>query len=375
MANLFSNINLDVPASVDSTIDLKFLDTECNHQILNELMPFASGNIFTNIVYSGGNPYGSPGLSYSGEIDLDAFVYVTTTNPYINNLSVEFFEQPQSSSSQPLVEQFVVPSSLSTLSQLSFPPIPNTTVAQQVSTFIDADGETEIVYYPFTNYVFYQLFGNIQFTEEADIGYLTQFSYVGDKRKIIQKTKALETNWEFVGYNSNGSGIFKVYGRSFLTNKSNLIIRYTTDRIHCPRCAGNGIINDLDISKNTNKMYAVYDFSKLIQDFFKRFNTRKGSDIYDVTQGTQIPIFVGVGKSNPIFIDTMIRTEVILLVNQLRSKQASQSVFQGVGLAEQIQQINFINVQLTSPTDVDVSIEVQSRSGATSQIKSQVRGN
>ena len=374
MANLFSSINLEVPASVNSTIDLKLLDSACAHPILNEVLTLNASDLFAGVVYSGGNQYNQNNVNYSS-LDPDAFVVVTTKNPFINNSSVEFFEISSSSFDTPITETFTVPDSLNTRIQLSFPPVPNTVSAQLVLQFTDTDNEIETVYYPFTNYILYQLLGYVQFTSTVDIGSNILFTYVGDKRKILPKNKILEPNWELLGYDSKGRGIFKVYGRAFVSNTSGLEIRYNTNISSCPRCGGAGIVNDLDISPATNRFYSVFDFSKLIQDFFKRFLTRKGTSPFDPTEGTQIPIFIGIGKANPLFIDTMARTEIIVLLDNIRAKQAVQASIQGISLAEQIQQINYVNVARINATDVNMDISVQSRSGVTSQIQIPIRGN
>ncbi len=373
MDTLFSSINLNVNKSPDSTIDLKLLDTVCNHQILREELTFDTSIVFSNVVYSGGTPYGG-GAAFSGGINPDATIIVTTALP-LGNTSYQFFEIPNSSNANPLIEEFTVPSDLTQRFRLSFPPVPNTTTAQLRTTEIDEDNETQTLFFPFNNYSISQLFGVIQFNNIADVGSTVDFSYVGDIREIFANSKVMEPNWQFLGYDQTGRGIFKFYGRAFLANQSKLYIRYFTTTDFCPRCAGSDIINDLDINPSTNRFYSVYDFSKLIQDFFKRFLTEKGSNPFDPSDGTQVPIFIGLGKNNPSLIDTLIRTEVINLIDVLRLKQNKQAIIQGISLAEQIQQINQLSVVRANTTDVNVLIEVMSRSQATAQLNTTIQGN
>lgn len=373
MPNLFTNINLDADKTVASTFDLKLLDTPCNHQILNEEVSFDPSFIFSDVVYSGTGIYGN-GALYSGGIDPDAEIIVTTKLPLTSTpLATQFFELPNSSTSNPLAENFIVPSGLTETFRLSFPPVPNSTVAQLKTESIDVDGETQVVYFPFVNYTLSQLFGIIKFTSTSDIGSTVVFTYVGDIKEIFQRAKDYSPNWEFLGYNQRGQGVFKIFGRAFTANRSSLIVRYQTASASCPRCGGTDLVNDLDFNNNKNQYYLVYDFSKMIQDFFKRFLTRRGSNIFDTSDGTQIPLYVGLGKNNPILIDTMVRTEVISLVNTLRNKQAVQLTVQGLSLAEQIGQINQLVVTRVGVTDVNVVIDMQSLSQGNAQIQTTVR--
>jgi len=141
----------------------------------------------------------------------------------------------------------------------------------------------------------------------------------------------------------------------------------------CPRCGGDSLVTDLDFNDNKNNYYLVYDFSKLIQDYFKRFLTRLGSNVFHPLEGSRIPIYIGSGKSNPNLIDTLIRNEAVSIVNVVRKKQETQLIVQGISLAEQLGSINRLLVTAVDPTSVDLDMEVQSLSQATSQIKKIIR--
>jgi len=372
MPNLFTSINLDADKTVASTFDYKVLDTVCNHQVLNEVVPFDAQTIFTTAVYSGTGIYGN-GALYSGGIDPDASVIITTQMP-LGATDVQFFELPNSSVTNPLIQEFTVPSDLTQTFRMAFPPVPNSTFAKLKTTSVDVDGETQVVYFDFANYSLSQLFGIIKFNSTSDIGSDVVFSYVGDIRQIFPKAKDYSPNWEFIGYNQKGQGVFRVFGRSFIATGSSLVIRYKTVAAACPRCGGTSLVTDLDFNNSKSQYYLVYDFSKMIQDFFKRFLTRRGSNIFDLTDGTQIPLYVGLGKNNPVLIDTLVRTEVINLVNIIRNKQAVQLTVQGLSLAEQIGQINQLVVTRDNITDVNVVIDMQSLSHGTAQLQTTVRG-
>jgi hypothetical protein len=340
------------------------------------------------VVYNNGTVF--------SDIDPDAYVYVVTLNP-LANTSVQLFELPDSSLDIPIVEYYTVPSGLNTTVQLSFPPVPNTTSAQQVENSIDEFGQPQTIYYPFNNYNISQLFGIIQFTNIADAGTpassgvpatpftpaipptigippaVVQFSYVGDIRQIFPKDKNYETNWQFLGYNQQGQGVFQIFGRAFLASGSNLVIRYNTISQACPMCGGANYRNDLELNSH-NRFYLVSDFSKLIQDFFKRFLTTQGSNPFDPNDGTLVPTYVGMGKNNPSLITSLITGDVVNLVTYIRQKQATQTIVQGISLAEQLSQINQLTVVRTGATAVTVNLDMQSLSQATAQIQTLVNG-
>ena len=375
MPNLFSSINLDASKTAASTFDLKVLDTPCNHQILNEEVEFDSTNIFNGVVYSGESFY-SGGDFYSGDINSEASVLIMTKFP-LNDKNVEIFEVPSSDKNNLFVQEFSIDPDLTTDYRLIFPPVPNSVKAKLKTTNIDEFGETQVVYFDFVNYTLSQLFGIIRFNSTSDIttpASIVQFSYIADQKQIFQKTKDNSPNWEFVGYHQSGKGIFRIYGRAFTSTLSGLKIRYKTISNSCPKCGGKNVSTDLHFNDNKNNLYLVYDFSKLIQDFFKRFLTSRGSNPFHTTEGTQIPIYVGLGKNNPLFIDTSIRNEVVKLVNVIRSKQNTQLVVQGLSLAEQLGQINQLLVTREGVSDINITIEMQSLSKGTAQIQTTIRG-
>jgi hypothetical protein len=372
MPNLFSTINLNIPASADSSIDFKLLDSTCNHQILNEQLIFNPNILFAGVVYSGITNYGN--LSTYSDFDPNTSVTVTTSLP-LGTSYYQLFEVPTSSPNNPIIDEFIVPSGLTQKFQLSFPPEPQSLSAELKIINTDQFGDLQTTFFPFTNYSVAQLFGVVQFNNVADIGSTVDFSYVGSPKQIFMNTSTMLPNWQFLGYNQNGQGVFRIYARAFQSNKSQLFIRYITISSSCPRCGGLNIINDLDFNQNTNRFYNVYDFSKMIQDFFKRFLTAQGSNPFDSTDGTQIPIYIGLGKNNPALIDTLLRTQVINLVDTLRLKQNTQAVVQGISLAEQIQQISQLSIVQINPTDVTMTINVTSLSQATAQLSTNIQGN
>ena len=376
MPNLFTSINLNTPKSLASTFDYKVLDAECNHQVLNESVSFDSQIIFTDVPYGGTGSWSGGGI-YSGGIIPEESVLITTKFP-LGKTDVQFFEVPNSSADNPIVEEFTVPEDLTQQFRFVFPPVPNSTVAKLKTQDVDEFGNPQVIYFDFVNYTLSQLFGIIQFDSESDITTppsVVQFTYVGDKSEIFKNSKQNDPQWEFVGYNQKGQGVFRVYGRAFKSNQSSLLIRYKTVANECPRCGGNSVVNDLHFNDDKNNYYLVYDFSKLIQDFFKRLLTREGSNVFHVDEGSQIPIYVGGNKSNPELINTLIKTEVVKIVNVVRQKQNTQLIVQGISLAEQLGVINKLLVTAIGPTSVDVEIEVQSLSQGTAQIKTNIRGN
>jgi hypothetical protein len=117
----------------------------------------------------------------------------------------------------------------------------------------------------------------------------------------------------------------------------------------------------------------VYDFSKLIQDFFKRFLTIKGSNPFDLSDGTIANSLVGLAIANQDFIETTLKSEIIDLISNIRDKQRLQSGFQTISPAEQVAKINKATIFAQNSTDLLVTIEVVSQSGETQQIQQIVR--
>ena len=130
-------------------------------------------------------------------------------------------------------------------------------------------------------------------------------------------------------------------------------------------------MNDVGFTSN-GRIQLVYDFSKLIQDFFKRFNTQRGSDALNPNIGTDVTRLIGIAKSDGVLTEAFIRNEVVNLLYGIRNKQLTQVGLQSISPGEQIAQINRVDVRALNATDFDVRIEVLSKSGLTQQLKSKV---
>ncbi len=373
MPGLFQSINPNATPTQNSSLDLRLLDITCNHQILQEFPIAPIDGIFVPLVYNGGIEYNEFGAIFNNFSVPSSFITFSTLLPFADTTSIQIFEVPSNSFDNPIVEQIIVPSGVNPIYNTQFPPIVNSLSIKQQNSFIDEDGQTELTYINFNNYSLAQLFGNITFTNKDDSGQTIRITYVGDRRKINPKNKYQQTNFEFIGYNSKGGGIFNIYARSFLAPTSSLMIRYTTDIKHCPRCAGKGIVNDLTFDSNYRALM-VYDFSKFIQDYFKRLLTRVKTNPFDSTDGSQLPIIIGIGKNNPILIETLIKTEFVKILSVVRNKQAIQKQIQGISLSEQIQQINRLLIKRVNATDIQVDVELLSKSGAIAQIQAPVQG-
>ncbi len=349
METLFREINFSIPKSVDSTIDIKILDTVCDHAVLNEEINFTQP--------TSGAGYAT--FTTSLPLDLSNYQLLERQNSDINNY---------------IEEVFIVPSGLSTIESFSYPPIPNSVSARLQETIVDEDNETQIIYFSFTNYTLFQLTGKFKFTNKNDINSTIVFKYIADIRNIIQKNKDATLNWELIGINQDGNGIFKIYGRAFNSDDSQLFIRYKTKIQNCTKCGGTGKLTDIDINPLTNQVVSVYDFSKLIQDYFKRFFTRLGSNPFNPSDGSQLELMVGAAQKNAPLLETFIRTEAVNVLNKVRAKHAKQRLTQGISLAEQMQQINRLAVYRTNDnrfksTDINLDIEVLSKSNKTTQIQ------
>lgn len=373
MDDLFSNINFNVDKSPDSSIDFKLLDTVCDHRVLNELSLYVgSGNIIPSswndgVFYSQGDQ-----IQWGNDISPEDFFVFKTLYPVYNQY-LTLYQNANSSFSNPIVENFVVPSGANPRVSLLYSPKPNSlTIRQKTTSTVDEFGETQTIYYPFSNYTIAQLPGLVTFTNKADIGITIEADYVSMPKKIPSTNKVGDPNWQIIGYDQNQRAIFKVFGRALLSDKSRIYTTYTTTSKFCTKCAGNNILNDLDFNEQ-NRLKQVYDFSKLIQDFFKRFLTKLGSNPLDSTDGTQIETLVGLGQKNPTLMETLIRTETVNLINQIRTKQNSQNKVQGISLAEQIMQINRLTAIRDNATDITVNIDILSKSNQTAQLKKSIQ--
>jgi len=363
---LFENINFDAASTPDSSYDLRFMDTPCDHNIRDEQPVYSLQPIITTTVYSGTDVIYNVS-TYSGAIDPEASFLITTQFPYINDGSFSVSQGVFLNTKDPIVESIVVPSPITNNVSLTYPPKTNSVSAKQLISL----SNNEITYIPFTRYNLYQLFGNIQFTNSNDIGQTILFSYFADKKPIIKTNQDGTSNYNFEGLNSQGQGIFRIFGRAILSTRAQIFIRYKTAINNCPKCAGAGILNDINFDVH-GRLQLVYDFSKLIQDYFKRFYTDKGSNSFDLTEGTSIPSLIGAAKGDTLTLESLIKAEVVNLLFQIRSKQKIQQGIQGIGLAEQIAQINSIAVRALNATDISISIEILSKSGQIQQIGSTI---
>jgi len=254
-----------------------------------------------------------------------------------------------------------------TRKRLRYPPKVNSVTAKQKIVL----SNNEVTFLDFTRYNLYQLPGQIEFINSNDVGETILFSYLADKKTTIEKNKDQTPNYKFEGFNAAGKGVFTLYGRFFLSTRAQIFIRYKTTIDRCPKCAGTGYLNDINFDSR-GRIQLVYDFSKLIQDFFKRMNTQKGSNSFDVSEGTDIPNTIGLAGADRELAETLIKTEIVNLLFSIRDKQKLQRNVQGIGLAEQIERINSIEVRSINATDMTVAIEVVSKSGRIEQLSSTV---
>ncbi len=371
---LFDQINFAAASSADSSYDLRLLDTPCDHNLRDEFV----NNNFVNLSSVSGNPtltttpysgsstiYGT--AIYGGAINPTGSLIFTTQYPYVGDGSLSILQGVNSTVANPITETITIQSPVGNGFNLMYPPRTNTVIAKQKIIL----SNNEIKYIPFTRYNLLQLFGKIQFTNPADVGAIVVFKYLADKKKILQKNFDGTINYQFEGINKNNQGIFSLYGRALLSTAPLIYIRYKTQQPYCPKCNGSGMLNDLNLDAN-GRLQLVYDFSKLIQDYFKRLYTQKGSNSFDLSDGTELPNLIGLAKNDGSTTSAIIQAEIINLLFQIRNKQAIQKSIQTVGLGEQVAQINKIDVRALNATDFSVTIDVTSKSGLTQQIGSTI---
>ena len=373
---IFDIINFNVVSSADLSWDLRLLDTPCDHKLRDEAVNYDISPVISNTPYSGNDTIFNV-ATFSGGIDPNASLTITTQYPYANDGSFSIRQGVPNPTGTVITENIIVPpaiqisgtaaSGISSNITLMYPPQTNTVDAEQIIT--SPNGESISI--PFTRYNLFQLYGNVQFTDPLDAGSVIQFTYMADNKKITQTNQDGTINWVYNGLNQAGQGVWTIYGRAFPSTQAQLYIRYKTVLQACPKCAGQGMLNDLFLDAN-GRFQEVYDFSKMLQDFFKRFFTQLGSNTFDLSEGTDIPSLIGTAKGDSVTLDTLIKTEIIDLITTIRNKQATQTNIQTLGLGEQIAQVNSVSVTSPTSTSLQVIISVTSMSGATQQISTTI---
>ena len=365
---ILDNINFLTPPSPETSTDFRLLDTTCDHLIRNEnSTDFNIDDLLDPANYS--VPYVMyNNFSYGGQINPDATTIIKTKYPYVNTGSLTVSQVIDSTTSTPVEETFIVSELVGDIYPMAFPPKTNSVSAKQ-KIYVN-DNDFRLV--PFTSYVLSQLFGRIQFTNVDDAGTEVIFTYLADKKRIYPVDLSTNlANYEVLGEDQNGRAIIKIYGRALVSTKSKIVLRYGTDQRSCTKCAGAGILNDIFFDYN-GKIQEVYDFSKMIQDFFKRLLTIKGSSPFDPNEGTSVTAYVGMAKTDGFVLSDLIKSDIVNLIYTIRDKQNLQGNLQGISLAEQIAQVNDISVRISSPTDMEVIVEVVSKSGLIQQITAKV---
>ena len=81
---------------------------------------------------------------------------------------------------------------------------------------------------------------------------------------------------------------------------------------------------------------------------------------------------IGIAKGDGLVLDDLVKTELVNLLYRIRAKQETQSDLQGISLAEQIAQINSINVRVVDTNTIYVTVDVLSKSGQTNQLSATI---
>ena len=328
---VLDKIDFTYGPSTNTSIDFRLLDAPCDHLVRNEQTTFT----ISSLTPSGTSPSPAGPINYNSiqynsfnygqQINPTASALIKTKLPYVNDGSLVLFENVINASTV-VSEEFIVSSgNISNFFSLQFPPVTNTTSAKQ-KIFVD---NTNYKLINFTRYTLAQLYGNIKFTNKNDIGQHIVFSYNPAKRIIPAINSDKTPNYEFVGLDQSGKGIIRVYGRALHSTMSSILLKYTTQSIDCTKCGGSNELNDIIFDQN-GRMQLTYDFSKLIQDFFKRLLTQKGSDVFAPQEGSSLGLISGQGKRDPELIDTLIKNEIIGILKSVRAKQTMQQDIQRI---------------------------------------------
>ena len=362
---IFDNINFNIPPSTTSSRDFRLLDTTCDHLVRNESVSnFNINALSTSINYSGNSALYN-NFAYNTQIDPSSSTIIKTQLPWVNVGTLAVYQTINTTPSNPITETFTVSSDLTKVYSMAFPPVTNSTTAQQ-RIYINS---TDYRLVNFSNYTLSQLYGSIQFNNVNDANSQVDFTYLARKKLIVPvDAVSKQVNYQILGVDQNGSAIIQIYGRALASTQSRLVLRYTTTLQSCTKCAGQGILNDIYFDYN-GRIQQVYDFSKMIQDMFKRLLTIRGSNVFDPNEGTNVTTYLGMTKADGLVLSDLIKSDIVALIYAIRDKQNLQATTgQTISLAEQIAQVNQISVRATSPTDMEVLIEVVSKSGVIQQI-------
>jgi hypothetical protein len=308
-------------------------------------------------------------FNYNTDLSPTSSTIIKTQTLMINDGSLVVNQTISQNTTTPINEETTVPSDLNQVYYLKYPPKTNSVTAKEKIYIPGTNGVFK--YVNFNRYTLSQLYGNIEFTNSADIGSEITFTYLADRKKMFPKNQDGTPNYEMIGVDQKKNGIINIYGRGILSNKAKLMLTYKTDSVNCPKCLGKNVLNDFNFDSN-GRIQLVFDFSKLIQDFFKRVLTEIGSDIFDRNYGSSITSLIGVAKADGLVLSNYLKTDIINVLYGIRSKQVIQQNIQGLSLGEQIQQINSIDVKMLNVTDVEVIVSVLSKSGQTAQINTVV---
>ena len=371
MSNVFNQINFDVLPSSASSQDVRLLDTPCDHMVRNEVVTFDITPLLSPQPYSGTDTIYNNNIKYNQSFQNDAFIFINTKLPYVDNGNITISQKAVSSFSRPVIEEVTIPNPITAFVDLQYPPLMNSFSARLKTVYLSTGQNT---YAPYYDYSMAQLKGRVQFKNSRDIGKTVLFNYVADKKKISALGRNKMPNYEYIGLNQKNLGVFKIYGRAFLSTNTLLYLNYATPQEFCEKCAGQGRLNDFLFDKN-GRIQMVYDFSKLIQDFFKRFLTIKGSNPFDLADGTIANSLIGLAIANQDFIETTLKSEVMDLISNIRNKQSAQVGFQTISPGERIARVNRVTILAENSTDLLVTIEVVSQSGVTQQIQQLVKGS
>jgi hypothetical protein len=353
MPGLFNSFNLDTQKTTDSSIDLILLDTTCDHRIVDEAVDIDLSTLLS----------GTTIIPASG-------AFFNTKYPYVNDGSFSVYQYIETTKSNPMIDDIKILDT-TTINNFSFPPKINSTIAKEI--VLNSNNETTFL--PFTNYKLYQLDGKIQFTNQYDVlptPKTIRFKYLSDQKIITEKDINNNLNYKLNGLTQDGKASFTIFGRALYDYRVKLFIRYKTLQSYCTKCNGIGVLNDINFNNN-GRLQLVYDYTKMVHDFFKRLYTEKGSNPLNPLDGTNLLGVYELGKNNKYLVDTLIKSEIVQLLNSIREKQSTQTSIQGISDEEQILSLKNIDVSVVNNTDLFVNITVVARNGKSTQISTLVR--
>jgi hypothetical protein len=141
-------------------------------------------------------------------------------------------------------------------------------------------------------------------------------------------------------------------------------VTYITDYLHCPKCVGLKVLDDLQFSTE-GKIVVAKDEYLLLQNVEKNVITELGSNTFHTWEGTSLIDLTGSRIMDTDYLKTKISQDVNAALNKFKSMQnqqlATQRPMSDGEILESVDSV-IVSQDVVDPTVFRVDIVVRSRS-------------